>query len=102
MKGQDKKILFPIGDSFQVIESSGEKKIECLKCGYVYGAADKDPKANSRMMERPVTFTSSLNGYGMADRFVIREFYCPQCGLLIAANTQLKEDPPFMEMSLSI
>lgn len=98
----EKEVLFPIGDSFQVVEVNGEKHIVCIKCGHDYGLANEDPKMKSVMRERPVTITSKWNGYGAVDDYVIREFYCPSCALMIVVNTSMNEDPIFIEMSLSL
>lgn len=66
----------------------------------MYGPASEDPKLGAVMAERRMDELSSLNSSGMIDRIVIREFYCPGCGLMMAVNIQETGDPIRAELIL--
>jgi acetone carboxylase gamma subunit len=97
-----KQVVMPIGDVVQVIRKDNELFFECTKCSYNYGSTKiGDPKKNALMRERSTNEMNPWNKYSSkVEEFVIREFYCPKCGVMISANVQKKEEPIMMDMDL--
>jgi acetone carboxylase gamma subunit len=90
-----------VGDAFTVVDGEDGRELECSRCRHPFGAATEDPKLSAVVAERDITWTSELNAYGLVDELVLREFYCPGCGAMIAANVQRIGDPIMREMRLA-
>lgn len=82
-----------IGESFIVSWDAGVPTLSCAKCGYSYGSAKDDWKQRCVMQEAGIETASSLNVYGKLDEFVLREYYCPGCALMVAADVQRRAEP---------
>lgn len=99
MTGQ---IVMPIGDAVAVVRRNNRLFFECTRCSNDYGETSiGDPKKNAIMCERSIGEVNPWNKYGKIDQFVVREYYCPKCGIMISANMQRKDDPLMMDMDLS-
>ena len=99
--GTDLQIVHMIGDHLAVVEGSPEQLIACTGCGHVYGPKTQDPKLEAVVREVPITASSQLNIHGNLDLMRIREFFCPTCGTMIAANVQKLGDPVLIETELA-
>lgn len=98
-----KKVVLHIGEAINVVRRDGELFFECSKCGHSYGSKEMgDPKRESIMREVSIGDLNSWNKYGWVDEFVVREFYCPKCGVMIAANMQRKEEDIMMDYNLNL
>ena len=64
-------------------------------------AAHEDPKLQAMVAERSIVDSSEINRHGAVDDLVLREFYCPGCGAMIAANVQRHGDPVLREIELA-
>jgi acetone carboxylase gamma subunit len=100
-RGADAASVVAIGDAYRVSGGGDSRRIECARCGHDFGAVGEDPKLGAVVAERPITDSSELNAYGLVDELTQREFYCPGCGALVAANVQRRGDPVLIEMRLS-
>ncbi|MFH1647264.1 MAG: acetone carboxylase subunit gamma [Chloroflexota bacterium] len=97
------KAVLRIGEAINVVKKDGESLFECARCGHSYGStAMGDPKKESIMREISIGDLNSWNKYGWVDEFVVREFYCPKCGVMIAANMQRKDEDIMMDFSLNL
>jgi acetone carboxylase gamma subunit len=74
-----------IGDSF------GEKMIQCGKCDYVFCPAAENYKNHVLCGEFPLKKAGPR--YSDSERFILREFYCPKCGIKLDVETCLKGSP---------
>lgn len=90
-----------IGDAYRAVGETGARRLECARCGHDFGPLEQDPKLAAVVAEKPITASSPLNANGLVDELTQREFYCPGCGALIAANVQRKGDPVLIEMRLA-
>lgn len=98
-----KEVVMRIGEAISVVRQDGELLFECARCGYSYGSTEMgDPKKEALMREVPIGDLNSWNKFGLVDEFVVREFYCPKCGLMIAANTQRKGEDIVMDYNLNL
>jgi N-methylhydantoinase B/oxoprolinase/acetone carboxylase alpha subunit len=82
-----------IAESFIVRRDFAVPSLFCAKCGYSYGSAEDDWKQNSVMQEVGIETASTLNVYGKLDEFVLREYFCPGCGLMVSADVQRRQEP---------
>jgi acetone carboxylase gamma subunit len=92
--------LHRVGDAFVVVGNETDAEIRCSGCGFTFGPRTEDPKLGAVVAERSITTTSELNRHGAVDDLVLREFYCPGCGSMIAANVQRHGDPVLREIEL--
>ena len=86
---------------YLVIEDvGGQKVIQCSRCQYVYCAATENCKNYALMREfsppKPGTILKE------SKRFVLREFYCPQCGTMFDLEVRLKEQPFLWDARLEV
>lgn len=95
------KRIHSIGAAFHVVDDGGGgAEIRCARCGFAFGARDEDPKLGALVAERSIVEASELNAYGATEEMVLREFYCPDCGAMIAANVQRHGDAVLREIEL--
>jgi acetone carboxylase gamma subunit len=92
--------LSSIGDAFHVVAGDAGPEILCAHCGHRFGPASEDPKLGAVVAERSIVDASEINRHGAVDDLVLREFYCPGCGAMIAANVQQHGDPVLREIEL--
>jgi len=92
--------LHSVGDAFAVHEGADGREFRCARCSHHYGPVTADPKLSAVVAERAITEISELNRHGAVDELVLREYYCPGCGLMVAANVQRRGDPVLREIEL--
>jgi N-methylhydantoinase B len=99
----------PAGDGFRHSESlfydlsGGDARLRC-RCGHVLGPADapfKDLTASARFPVQRIGPDVNPNHIGGA-RFELREFYCPACSTLLAADICRPEDPTLDDARISL
>jgi acetone carboxylase gamma subunit len=89
-----------VGEAYLVVRGEDGNRIECARCGTDLGAGDEDPKLGAAVAERTIVEVNELNRFGAVEDLVVREYYCPSCGAMIAANVQRKGDPILRELQL--
>ncbi len=98
-----KEVVMSVGEVISVVRQDGELFFECARCGHRFGSIEMgDPKKEALMREVSIGDLNSWNKYGRVDEFVVREFYCPKCGVMIAANTQRKNEDIVMDYHLNL
>lgn len=90
-----------VGEAYLVVAGKDGNRIECARCSADLGASDDDPKLNAAVAERTIVEVNELNRFGAVDDLVVREFYCPSCGSMLAANVQRHGDPILRELKLA-
>jgi acetone carboxylase gamma subunit len=93
-------IAHSIGAAFVVRESGDSREICCARCDHAFGPSSTDPKLAAVVAERPIVESCELNRYGAVDDLVLREYFCPDCGAMIAVNVQRPTDPILLEIEL--
>ena len=89
-----------VGDAFVIVDGAAGADLRCARCNHVFGPRGEDPKLHAVVAERSITDSSELNSYGATEDLVLREFYCPGCGAMVAANVQRHGDPVMREITL--
>jgi acetone carboxylase gamma subunit len=92
--------LHAVGYAFNVFDAGDGREFRCARCEYTFGPTTTDPKLGAVVAERSITESSELNRHGAVDDLVLREFYCPGCGAMVAANIQQNGDPVLREIEL--
>jgi len=72
--------------NLEIAEVKGEKVCRCLKCGYFLCPITQDYKDFALKNEAPIF--KAQPGYlaSKTGKFVLREYYCPQCGAMFEVN----------------
>jgi len=80
-----------VSEYLMIGDVGGRNVMQCAKCEYVFCAATENYKNYALMGE----FSPAKLGtvFKASNRFVIREFYCPQCGIMLDVEVQLKDQP---------
>jgi acetone carboxylase gamma subunit len=89
-----------IGAAYEVVEGDGQAEIRCARCGFAFGERHEDPKLGAVVAERSIVEANELNSYGAVEEIVIREYYCPGCGAMVAVNVQRHGDAVLREIQL--
>jgi N-methylhydantoinase B len=89
-----------LNNYLRLVDGKGEKQIAC-RCGLKLCGADENYKLHILQKEFPITAAGPhVNPSPRAPRktFVWREFYCPQCALLMTTEVALEGDPIVWEL----
>ena len=92
-------------NEFLEIAHNGERAvIRCTRCGYDLCAATENHKLHARMEERPVQDAGPhVNPHHVGgDRFILRQFYCPNCLAQINTEVALRGEPILWDVELKI
>ncbi len=78
-----------------VTNDKGQKRVRCVRCGHDLCAADENHKLFCRMHEGAVQEAGPhVNPYHIGgDRFVFRQFYCPNCLALLNTEVAQRGEP---------
>lgn len=93
------RVLHPVGDTVEAVQTDGERSLRCTVCHYRYGPYEHDHKRSAVMRELPLTTISPLNDLCLPE-LRLREFYCPGCGTQIAVDVQRTGEPVLDESRL--
>ncbi|MBI4285257.1 MAG: hydantoinase B/oxoprolinase family protein [Chloroflexi bacterium] len=75
-------------------------QIQCRKCGHIFVPVTENWKKHAKVAERPLSVLGpKMSG---TKRFVLREFYCPDCATMIEVEMILKEMPPIWDSQLKM
>jgi acetone carboxylase gamma subunit len=78
------------------IESQGTDRWLQCRCGKRLCDANANPKDHVKSKELPIQAAGPHVAIGereLSKSFVWREFYCPDCGLMLNTEVALKDDP---------
>jgi len=78
--------------NLEIAEVDGQKVHRCLKCGYVLGPITEDYKEFALKNEAPISKGQPDYLASKTGRFVLREYYCPQCATMFEVNMVAKDE----------
>jgi N-methylhydantoinase B len=87
------RLLHPVGDTVEAVESGGERHIRCTVCHRRLASYTEDFKQRSALREYSIVELTPINVHGLVDEIVAREFSCPGCGTLVALDIQRRDEP---------
>jgi len=89
----------------ETAEVNGELKYKCTKCGFILGSAREDYKNSAAKRTVPISKAQPayLADYAVkSDTFVMREYYCPECGVMFEVDMVRKDEPQIRSIELKI
>ena len=89
-----------IYDNLELVKIDGKEVYRCLKCSHVLGPITEDYKDFALKNEAPLTKGQPAFLAGMTGRFVLREYYCPGCGLMFEVDMVAKEEKQIRSVRL--
>lgn len=83
---------------------NGSRVIRCTRCGYDLCPATENHKLHALLHEGPVQEAGPhVNPYHLGgDKFVFRQFYCPNCLTLINTEVALRGEPILWDVELKV
>lgn len=93
-----------LNEYLNLLEMEGGTFIQC-RCGFLICKSDENYKAHVVRADMPVEAAGPhVRPSPMAPKkkFAWREFYCPECGLLLTTEVALEEDPLLWEINPGI
>lgn len=87
-----------------VTGSGGAKMVRCTRCGYELCLATENHNLHSLLREGPVQEAGPhVNPHHLGgDKFVFRQFYCPNCLALINTQVALRGEPILWDVELKV
>jgi N-methylhydantoinase B len=81
-----------LSSNIYVESVNGTEIVHCI-CGFALGPAGDDPKQLFKVKYASLSKAGpNVNPHGLgADRFCLREYYCPACLRLVETEVALKE-----------
>ena len=80
--------------------SHGLSLYRCFKCGYVLGPAEEDYKTFALKNSAPLSKCQPSHLYSNIDQYVLREYYCPGCGVMFEVDMVAKEEQQIWSVRL--
>ena len=75
----------PLRENLELAEAKGKTWVQCTHCGHKLSPADKDWKGACVTRLLPPTHMGPFHKI-MEGRLVLREHYCPGCGVTLDAD----------------
>lgn len=90
-----------MSEYLEVDDSSGKEMIRCSKCQHVFCPLTENYKNYALMSNNPLSKAGPEYYYRPSDRFVLREYYCPECVVMLDVEMVSKEvDAPIWNIQL--
>jgi acetone carboxylase gamma subunit len=80
-----------MSESLVILEHENRKVISCRKCKCALGPAGVPWKQYASLVERPIQ--ELCKPYTAAEKVMLRNFACPDCGTLLDTEIALEDDP---------
>lgn len=78
--------------NLEIAEMGGQQVYRCCKCGYVLCPHTENYKLFALKNEAPISKGQPDYLASGTDKFVLREYYCPQCALMFQVDIAAKEE----------
>jgi len=89
----------------ETVEKDGRTVYRCMKCGRILGSAKEDYKGLALKRTVPISKAqpAHLAPYAVkSDTFVMREYYCPGCGVMFEVDMVRKDEPQIRSIELKV
>jgi N-methylhydantoinase B len=91
--------LHPVCDTVEAVERDGERRLRCTVCRQDLGAYDSNPKRAGVVHELALDAISPHNARCLPD-YILREYCCPGCATVFAADVVHRDEPLQDEVAL--
>lgn len=89
----------------EVKDVQGNRVYACTKCGHELGSIKEDYKhfASKRTVPISKAQPAFLASYAVkSDTFVMREYFCPVCGVMFEVDMVKKDEPQIHSIELKV
>jgi len=85
----------------ETTEVKGEIAYKCLKCGYILGPVIENYK--NLALTRTVSASKASPAFLASESgdFVLKEYYCPNCGVMFEVDIVQKGEPDIYSVELN-
>lgn len=87
-------------DNLEIAEIDGNKVFRCLKCAYVLGPFTNDYKNYTLKYDAPISKAQPRFLAPLSDSYVLREYYCPKCGVMFEVDMVRVEEKQIWSIRL--
>jgi acetone carboxylase gamma subunit len=87
-------------DTLEITKIHGKEVFRCLKCGNVFGGIDEDYKNRALKNNFPLSKCQPKYLSNNTDKFVLREYSCPGCGVLIEVDMVAKKEKQIQSVKI--
>ena len=77
-------------ENLEVVEEGGKKIFKCGRCGYTLGPAADGYRKYALKNELPREWGQEELPLPKVDLYVLRQFYCPGCGVMFEVDFAVK------------
>lgn len=94
-----------LNEFLKIVElGNGNNVIRCTRCEHDLCAATENHRLHALMHEGPVQEAGPhVNPHHLhGDKFVFRQFYCPNCVALLSTEVALKGEPILWDIELEV
>jgi acetone carboxylase gamma subunit len=85
-------------ESLDIELIEGKHVIRCIKCKHTFCRVTENYKNHVPIREYPLSRSGPSRMAG--GRFILREFYCPGCGLMLDTEVTTGETAPIWDIQL--
>lgn len=89
-----------ISESLELVEQNGKSQIKCSKCKQVLCTAEENYKLSAVYAEFPLSKAGPKYFFRPSDKFILREYYCPSCGILFEVEMLPKGMQPVWNIEM--
>jgi acetone carboxylase gamma subunit len=90
----------PIGRYLEIKKEKGEDVITCSKCGFILGPVHGNYKEHAVHKEEPLQKAGAHFPPQEETRFVLHEYYCPNCAIMLEVDINLAGEPALWDIQL--
>lgn len=83
-------------ENLELVVTEKGKEFKCRRCGYELGPAADGYRKRSLKVERPLSYAQPAILSPKTQRYLLREYCCPKCGVLfeveqVSKGAEVKE-----------
>ena len=89
-----------MNEYLEIDDTSGKEMIQCARCKHVFCPVTENFKNSAIASENSLDKAGPTAFFRPSERFTLREFYCPECAVLLDVEISMKEEPPVWNIQL--
>jgi acetone carboxylase gamma subunit len=86
---------FKVNEYVTIEHSSGQLVVKCAKCGQKLCSGNQQWKDHVPRIESPLSKAGPRRS--SSGKFVLREYVCPRCAVVLDVEVTQPEDPPLYD-----
>ena len=89
-----------MNEFLEIDESNGREVIRCKKCQYEFSSITENYKRYAKSTESQLNKAGPKYFFRPSKNFVLREYYCPSCAVLLDVEMVEKHEEPVWNIQL--